>query len=133
MTGGKGKEEIRLSGKEKYLIRVNPYQIVNDTIMMVQRTAHKLALEAWNYLQRWRKYSNLWSFDKNLAAEKYAATDPTLHQYDEKFSFYSNILDELVEMESTYNLYCIRCARVCVCVCAKKKFEIRNFEMVAST
>lgn len=82
--------------------------MVNDAIITIQRTAHKLAFEAWQYLQRWRKYSTLWSFDKNLAAEKYAATQPTLHQYDEKFSFYSNILDEVMEMNSSYNLYSIR-------------------------
>lgn len=98
--------EFSLFRKED--LRVDPLQIVNDTILTIQRTAHKLALEAWNYLQRWKKYSTLWSFDKNLAAEKYAATQPTLHQYDEKFSFYSNILEELMEMKSTYGLYSIR-------------------------
>ncbi|KOX73523.1 Dynein heavy chain 10, axonemal, partial [Melipona quadrifasciata] len=83
-------------------------QVVNDNILMVQRSAHKIALDAWNYLYRWKKYSNLWSFDKKLAAEKYAATEPTLHQYDEKFCFYDNILQEINEMEIHYDLYCVR-------------------------
>ncbi|KAK1133358.1 hypothetical protein K0M31_011173 [Melipona bicolor] len=83
-------------------------QVVNDNILMVQRSAHKIALDAWNYLYRWKKYSNLWSFDKNLAAEKYAATEPTLHQYDDKFCFYDNILQEINEMEIHYDLYCVR-------------------------
>ncbi|CAL7939586.1 unnamed protein product [Xylocopa violacea] len=83
-------------------------QVVNDSILMVQRSAHKLALECWHYLHRWKKYSNLWSFDKNLAAEKYAATSPTLFQYDEKFTFYDGILEEVAEMASYHNLYCVR-------------------------
>lgn len=81
---------------------------MNDNILMVQRSAHKIALDAWNYLYRWKKYSTLWSFDKNLAGEKYAATEPTLHQYDDKFCFYDNILQEINEMALHYDLYCIR-------------------------
>nr|XP_033194235.1 dynein heavy chain 10, axonemal-like [Bombus vancouverensis nearcticus] len=83
-------------------------KVVNDNILMVQRSAHKIALEAWHYLHRWKKYSNLWSFDKNLAAEKFAATEPTLHQYDDKFSFYDNILQELTEMDLYHDFYCVR-------------------------
>ncbi|PBC34043.1 Dynein heavy chain 10, axonemal [Apis cerana cerana] len=45
-------------------------QMVNDAIITIQRTAHKLAFEAWQYLQ-------------------------------------SNILDEVMEMNSSYNLYSI--------------------------
>ncbi|KAF3425259.1 hypothetical protein E2986_13407 [Frieseomelitta varia] len=83
-------------------------QVVNDNILMVQRSAHKIALDAWNYLYRWKKYSNLWSFDKNLTGEKYAATEPTLHQYDEKFCFYDNILQEINEMALHYDVYSVR-------------------------
>ncbi|XP_026670097.1 dynein heavy chain 10, axonemal [Ceratina calcarata] len=83
-------------------------QEVNDIILMVQRSAHKIALECWHYLHRWKKYSNLWSFDKNLAAEKYAANEPTLFQYDEKFTFYDNILEEVSEMASYHDLFCVR-------------------------
>lgn len=81
---------------------------MNDNILMVQRSAHKIALECWHYLHRWKKYSNLWSFDKNLAAEKYAATDPTLLQYDEKFTFYDNIIEEIKEMDVYQNLHSVR-------------------------
>ncbi|XP_076621651.1 dynein heavy chain at 89D [Colletes latitarsis] len=83
-------------------------QVVNDNILSIQASAHKLALESWHYLHRWKKYSNLWSFDKTLAAEKFANTSPTLFQYDEKFVFYNNILEELVDIESHFDLYCIR-------------------------
>nr|XP_034180267.1 dynein heavy chain 10, axonemal [Osmia lignaria] len=83
-------------------------QIVNDNILTIQGSAHRLTLECWHYLIRWRKYSNLWTFDKNLAAKKFAATEPTLFHYNEKFTFYDNILDEVNEMETRHDLYCIR-------------------------
>ncbi|XP_012151823.2 dynein heavy chain at 89D [Megachile rotundata] len=83
-------------------------QVVNDNILIVQGSAHRLALECWHYLMRWKKYSNLWTFDKNLAAKKFAATEPTLFQYNEKFTFYDSILDEVKEMEPHHDLYSIR-------------------------
>ncbi|KAG7199559.1 hypothetical protein KM043_014170 [Ampulex compressa] len=83
-------------------------QIVNDLIMTVQETAHKLATECWRYLHRWKKYSNLWSFDKNLVCEKFAATKPTLLQYDEKFTFYGGILEELEDMTLYFDINSIR-------------------------
>lgn len=81
---------------------------MNDEVLAIQGSAHRIALECWHYLHRWRKYSNLWSFDKNLAGEKFAATEPTLFQYDDKFTFYDNILGEIEEMDTHYNLYCLR-------------------------
>lgn len=81
---------------------------MNDNILTIQASAHRLSLECWHYLIRWRKYSNLWTFDKNLAAKKFAATEPTLFHYNEKFTFYDNILDEVNEMETSHDLYCIR-------------------------
>ncbi|KZC13452.1 Dynein heavy chain 10, axonemal [Dufourea novaeangliae] len=83
-------------------------QVVNDSILAIQTTAQKLLADCWHYLLRWKKYSNLWTFDKTLAAEKFDATSPTLFQYDEKFTFYENILEELNEIDSHYDLNCIR-------------------------
>lgn len=75
---------------------------------LVQDTAYKLSMDCWRYLYRWKKYSNLWSFDKNLVCEKFAATKPTLPQYDEKFTFYESILEEVEDMELHFNLSSIR-------------------------
>nr|XP_031841739.1 dynein heavy chain 10, axonemal [Nomia melanderi] len=83
-------------------------QAVNDSILMVQSSVYKLVMDCSYYLHRWKKYSNLWAFDKKLAAEKFAATSPTLFQYDEKFTFYENILEELNDIDSHYDVYCIR-------------------------
>ncbi|XP_072767433.1 LOW QUALITY PROTEIN: dynein axonemal heavy chain 10-like [Anoplolepis gracilipes] len=83
-------------------------RIVNEFIRVVQDTAHKISMECWQYLYRWKKYSNLWSFDKNLVCEKFAATKPTVVQYDEKFTFYENILEELQDMSSYYDISSVR-------------------------
>ncbi|XP_076380407.1 dynein heavy chain at 89D [Megalopta genalis] len=83
-------------------------QAVNDSILFVHSSVHKLVNECWQYLHKWKKYSNLWTFDKNLAAEKFAATKPTLFQYDDKFTFYENILEELIDIDDHHDLYCIR-------------------------
>lgn len=82
--------------------------MVNDNILTIQGSAHRIALEGWHYLHRWKKYSNLWSFDKNLAGEKFAATNPTVFQYDEKFTFYDNILEELKDIDYHHDFYCVR-------------------------
>ncbi|XP_012272400.1 dynein heavy chain 10, axonemal [Orussus abietinus] len=83
-------------------------QLVNDLIIMVQDTAHRLAFECWKYLLRWKKYSNLWHFDKLQTCEKFASTNPTLKQYEEKLSFYGAIIEEIEEMTPYFDINSIR-------------------------
>ncbi|CAL1680177.1 unnamed protein product [Lasius platythorax] len=83
-------------------------RIINELIRIVQDTAYRISSECWRYLYKWKKYSNLWSFDKNLVCEKFAATKPTLVQYDEKFTFYEGILEELEDMSSYFDISSVR-------------------------
>ncbi|KAK2587900.1 hypothetical protein KPH14_003996 [Odynerus spinipes] len=83
-------------------------QMINDLIIAIQETAHKISVDCWRYLQRWKKYSNLWTFDKKLAGEKFASTKPTLLQYDEKFTFYGGILEELEDMARYIDICSVR-------------------------
>ncbi|XP_011310250.1 dynein heavy chain 10, axonemal [Fopius arisanus] len=73
-------------------------QLINDRITAVQETSHTLALDCWRYLQRWKKYGNLWRVDKIQICEKFASTNPTLLQYDEKFTFYGSVIEEINDM-----------------------------------
>lgn len=75
---------------------------------MIQDIAYKTSVECWRYLYRWKKYNNLWAFDKNLICEKFAATKPTLLQYDEKFTFYGGILEELEDMAPYFDINSVR-------------------------
>lgn len=83
-------------------------QIVNELIKVVQDTAYRISVECSRYVYRWKKYSNLWSFDKNLACEKFAATKPTLIEYDEKFMFYEGILEEVEDMSPYFDINSVR-------------------------
>nr|KAF7430111.1 hypothetical protein H0235_006509 [Vespula pensylvanica] len=83
-------------------------QMINDLIIAVQDTAYKISVDCWGYLQKWKKYSNLWTFDKIIAGEKFASTKPTLRQYDEKFTFYGGILEELDDMAHNIDISSIR-------------------------
>jgi len=75
---------------------------------MIQDSAYKISMECWRYLQKWKKYSNLWSFDKKLACEKFAARKPMLIQYDEKFTFYESVLEELKDMTEHFDICSVR-------------------------
>ncbi|KAG5320172.1 DYH10 protein, partial [Pseudoatta argentina] len=83
-------------------------RIVNELVKVIHNTAHRISTECWRYLYRWKKYSSLWSFDKNLACQKFALTKPTLLQYFEKFTFYEGILEELEDMSSYFDINSIR-------------------------
>lgn len=82
--------------------------MINDLIIAVQDTAYKISVDCWGYLQKWKKYSNLWTFDKIVAGEKFASTKPTLRQYDEKFTFYGGILEELDDMAHNIDISSVR-------------------------
>ncbi|KYN43305.1 Dynein heavy chain 10, axonemal, partial [Trachymyrmex septentrionalis] len=83
-------------------------RIVNELVKAIHDTAHRISAECWRYLYKWKKYSNLWSFDKNLACEKFASTKPMLLQYDEKFTFYEGILEELEDMSLYFDINSVR-------------------------
>lgn len=57
---------------------------------------------------RWRKYRNLWIFDKDITCDKFAAKNPTVVAYDEKFLFYTRVMTELDECQKYVDIYCIR-------------------------
>ncbi|XP_011874224.1 PREDICTED: dynein heavy chain 10, axonemal [Vollenhovia emeryi] len=83
-------------------------RVINELVRAVHDTAYRISSECSRYLYRWKKYSNMWSFDKNLASEKFAAMKPTLLQYDEKFTFYEGILEELEDMSFYFDINSVR-------------------------
>ncbi|XP_058809033.1 dynein axonemal heavy chain 10 [Phymastichus coffea] len=83
-------------------------QGINDLIFALQDAGHKLSHDCWRYLYKWKHYSNLWSLDKTLVCEKFVAANPTLQQYDEKFTFYDSIISELDDIDNYYDIFSIR-------------------------
>uniref|UniRef100_A0A1B0C4S3 Uncharacterized protein n=1 Tax=Glossina palpalis gambiensis TaxID=67801 RepID=A0A1B0C4S3_9MUSC len=60
------------------------------------------------YFCRFRKYYNLWAFDKETICDKFVDRGVPLVQLDEKFAFYANIIEELQQLPTAFNIQCIR-------------------------
>ncbi|CAG9821168.1 unnamed protein product [Phaedon cochleariae] len=94
-------EPVKLSSTEEYLHSfyddVIKVQDVNDAIVKLTESTHKVIVNVNKLLQRWRRYKNLWSFDKSLTCEKFLQTNNSLSVYDEKFMFYNDIINNINE------------------------------------
>lgn len=73
-----------------------------------QSIAQKLVAEVHTYLLRWKKYRNLWLFDKVAVCEKFVNRNLPLVRLDEKFLFYTQIVDDLGRMKSYHAIKGIR-------------------------
>lgn len=87
---------------------MSDFQIVNELIFAVQDESHRMAQDCSRYLHKWKQYSTLWSLDKEEVCEKFAASNPTLQQYDEKFGIYDSVIEEIDEMTNYYDICSIR-------------------------
>ncbi|XP_043285223.1 dynein axonemal heavy chain 10 [Venturia canescens] len=83
-------------------------QTINDRVYGIQETIQKITTDCWKYLHRWKKYHNLWRFDKVQVCEKFADENPTLLHYDEKFTFYGSIIEEIDEMLPYFDVSSVR-------------------------
>ncbi|KAF2892470.1 hypothetical protein ILUMI_13689 [Ignelater luminosus] len=87
---------------------IMPVPEINEIIAKLQDTAHKSILEVHKYLQRWKRYRNLWNFDKDATCNRFIAKNSVLAKYDEKFIFYANIIDDLQQHSDYIDIGCIR-------------------------
>lgn len=83
-------------------------QQIIDMYLKLQETARRVIDEVQKYLLIWKKHKNLWTYDKVITCEKFASRNPTLLQYDEKFSHYSQRIAEMDEIEPHQDIHCIR-------------------------
>lgn len=83
-------------------------QLVNDLITKIQDTVLRIVSECVRRLVRWRKYRNLWVYDKKLTCDKFSSKKPTLSDYDEKFTFYAQVSSELSELVPYEDVGCVR-------------------------
>ncbi|CAH0394939.1 unnamed protein product [Bemisia tabaci] len=81
---------------------------INDVLLQIKLTAHRLVEDLSRYLSKWRKYQSVWLLDKDANVEKFAAQNPKFNAYEEKFSFYSDMLAELNAIETFTDIQCIR-------------------------
>ncbi|XP_044581988.1 dynein axonemal heavy chain 10-like [Cotesia glomerata] len=83
-------------------------QVINDSIIAIKNTVYEITSRCRKYLHRWKKYSNLWRADKLQVCEKFVTTCSSLNEYDEKFTFYDTVIEEIDEWTSYYDIFCIR-------------------------
>lgn len=57
---------------------------------------------------RFRKYFNLWAFEKDVICQKFLERQVTLVEIDEKFTFYSTIVTNLEQMKQEHTVRCVR-------------------------
>lgn len=62
----------------------------------------------WIVFVRFRKYYNLWAYDKGTICDKFVNRKVPLMQIDEKFTFYANIIEELQHTPNFLDVECMR-------------------------
>lgn len=81
---------------------------IGESVMKLQGLTQKLVTEVHGYLARWKKYRGLWLYDKVLICEKFVNLNLPLVRLDEKFLFYSQIVDDLRKAKTFYDVKGIR-------------------------
>ncbi|KAB0803715.1 hypothetical protein PPYR_00685 [Photinus pyralis] len=68
---------------------------VNNVISVIQETAYKSILNVHRYIQGWKRFRNLWNFDKEITCSRFVSKNLSLTMFDEKFTFYASIISDL--------------------------------------
>ncbi|XP_030756931.1 dynein heavy chain 10, axonemal [Sitophilus oryzae] len=103
---------VQYGAKEEYLYSffddVIKVPDINDAVQKLQESAHKTITTVHKYLQRWKRYKMLWTFDKETTCEKFMATCIKLETYDEKFMFYKEIAENMIKYRDYVDLGSVR-------------------------
>ncbi|XP_063229306.1 dynein axonemal heavy chain 10 [Bacillus rossius redtenbacheri] len=83
-------------------------QAVNDMVVKIMDSVQKLISDILKYLQRWQKYRALWSFDKDAACDRFDSQKPTLVMYDEKLSYFGEVIETIEKIEKFHDVCCVR-------------------------
>ncbi|KAK5648316.1 hypothetical protein RI129_003208 [Pyrocoelia pectoralis] len=81
---------------------------VNNSISVLQETAYKSILNVHKYIQDWKRFRNLWNFDKDITCSRFLAKNLSLTKFDERFTFYASVITDLREHKGFYDVGSIR-------------------------
>ncbi|XP_056647538.1 dynein axonemal heavy chain 10 [Diorhabda sublineata] len=105
-------EPIKVSQTEEYLYSYYDEIIkvpdVNESLGKQADTAHKVILAVNKQLQKWKRYKNLWSYDKVSTCEKLIQKTTNLSVFDEKFMFYLEIVRNIYNFNPLKNVESIQ-------------------------
>ncbi|XP_066511362.1 dynein axonemal heavy chain 10-like isoform X1 [Hoplias malabaricus] len=68
---------------------------VNECAVAISHSVQQLLDAMGRYLNRWKRYRQLWKLDRAIMMEKFAAKWPSCARYDEKLQFYSQVRKEV--------------------------------------
>uniref|UniRef100_A0A182TQL6 AAA+ ATPase domain-containing protein n=1 Tax=Anopheles melas TaxID=34690 RepID=A0A182TQL6_9DIPT len=81
---------------------------VCDLVINLQQSIQQLVTEVLTYLKSWQKYRNLWMYEKMSVCEKFLNQNVSLAQLDEKFIYYTQIVNELERHKPFHDIKSIR-------------------------
>ncbi|XP_050088792.1 dynein axonemal heavy chain 10 [Anopheles aquasalis] len=81
---------------------------VCELVINLQQTVQNLVTEVLCYLKCWHKYRNLWMYEKMSVCEKFLNQNVSLAQLDEKFIYYTQIVNELERHKPFHDIKSIR-------------------------
>ncbi|SPP80284.1 dynein heavy chain 10, axonemal [Drosophila guanche] len=79
-----------------------------DLIINIHDLAGRIASEAKGFVTQFRKYFNLWAYEKSFICQKFVQRQVTLIEIDEKFTFYSAIVETMASMRKHHDVKCVR-------------------------
>lgn len=67
-----------------------------------------LILTLFSRLYSWHKYKSLWMYDKNVVCDKYLNRGIPLVRLDEKFIFFTQIINDLENVKPYFDIKSVR-------------------------
>ncbi|XP_052562272.1 dynein axonemal heavy chain 10 isoform X4 [Culex pipiens pallens] len=81
---------------------------VCELVINLQQTIQNLVADVLVYLKCWQKYKSLWMYEKMSVCERFLAQNLPLAQLDEKFIFYTQIVNDLERHRPYHDIKSIR-------------------------
>lgn len=81
---------------------------IGDLMAHLQNVANKLMGEVNAYVVRWRNYQSLWLYDKAMICDRFLGRNVALVRLDEKFLFYTQLVDDLRQSRTHQDVRGIR-------------------------
>lgn len=103
----------RIEGTDDYFVFSFYDDIVQvpdvcESMLKLQQVAQVAILAVHKQRDFWRRYKNLWSYDKERTCVTFVETQPLLEKYDEKMISYINIVNDLTKRDDHADIGCIR-------------------------
>ncbi|XP_053669700.1 dynein axonemal heavy chain 10 [Anopheles nili] len=81
---------------------------VCEFVINLQQTVLHLVNEVLTYFKSWKKYRLLWTVDKLSVCEKFLKENVSLEKLDEKFIYYTQIVNDFERHKPFHDIKCIR-------------------------